>query len=115
MAESNDLDVMHALAFFYWRRNQNERAAAIAYAAHSLGHHDVKLTCLLALTLLDLNLPDRSLAVLEDVERHDDPEVERSICSIRARALLRLNRVDRAREEFQRGLAAQTPPEKEAV
>lgn len=95
---------MHALAFFYWRRNQKERAAPLAYAAYRLGNHDIKLVSLLALTLLDLNLPDRSLAVLEDVDNQDDPDMQRSICSIRARALLRLGYVERAQAEFRRGL-----------
>jgi predicted RNA polymerase sigma factor len=62
------------------------------------------LISLLALTLLDLDLPDRSLAVLESVEEHDDPDIRRSICSIRARALLRIGEVERARAEFRRGL-----------
>lgn len=105
MSEQEDLELMHALAFFYWRRNQNERAAPLAYAAYRLGNQDIRLISLLALTLLDLNLPDRTLAVLENVAENQDPDIRRSICSIRARALLKIGEVERAQAEFRRGLS----------
>ncbi len=105
----DDLDLMHSLAFFYWRRNQPERAAALAYAAFRLGKVDGKLLSLLSMTLLDLGLPDRALAIMENGMETVDPAIARSMHCVRARALLRLGYVDRARAEFRRGLAPASP------
>ena len=110
MPDLDDLDLMHALAFFYWRHNQIERAAALAYGAFRLGKADAKLLSLLALVLLDLGLPDRAVMALEDIDGTDDPAIAASIHYIRARALLRLGERDRAREEFKRGLVLSMPP-----
>ena len=96
MADDDDLELMHALAFFYWRRKQTERAAALAYAAFRLGKQDTKTTLLLAVTLLDLGLPDRSLGILEKLQDADDPLAARSAMPVRARALLRLGHVRQA-------------------
>lgn len=104
MLRDDDLDLMHRLAFFYWRRRQPERAAALAYAAFRLGKSDGRLLSLLAMTLLDLGLPDRTLAILEQAVDIAEPELERSMHHVRARALLRLGHVEQARAAFRRGL-----------
>jgi Flp pilus assembly protein TadD len=105
-APDDDVELVHALAFFYWRRNQVERAAALAYAAYRLGKTDAKLGCLLALILIDLGMPDRSLTILQETAEGADDETEASLRTIRARAYLRLGQVDLAREEFEKGLAS---------
>lgn len=104
MLRDQDLDILHSLAFFYWRRKQPERAMALAYAAFRLGKSDDKLLSLLALTLLDLGLPDRTLAILESASGTHDPQLNRSMHHVRARALLRLGHTEKARDEFRLGL-----------
>jgi|GEM_PF-5248415 len=98
--EQQDLLLMHKLAFFYWKHAQHERAAAMAFAALKLGMNDTRLVCLLALTLLNLGQPARSLVVLDGVDAGHNDELERTIRSLRARALLHLGHVDQARAEF---------------
>lgn len=108
--DDEDLEIMHALAFFYWRRNQNERAAALAYAGYQLSEkNDVRLACLLSLALLDLGFPDRSLATLEGAARISDPNIARSARNIRARAFLRLGKLEEARKEFRLGAEISRP------
>jgi tetratricopeptide (TPR) repeat protein len=96
----DDIELLHALAFFYWRRNQYERAAALAYAAYRLGKVDAKLLGLLALALLELGLPEQSLAILQEAAVGADEATMSSLHKIRARAHLRLGQLDLARAEF---------------
>lgn len=109
MLRDDDLELMHTLAFFYWRRNQPERATALAYAAFRLGKADGKLLSLLAMTLLDLGLPERTLAILDHAVDIAEPQTARSVHYLRARALLRLGHAERAREEFRLGLEILPP------
>lgn len=100
MKSEDDLDLLHMLAFFYWRRQQTGRAAALAYAAYRLGRRDGKLLCLLASSLLKLGFPDRCLAILDEIDISAHAELGRSSGGVRARAWLQLGDLDRAKEAF---------------
>lgn len=104
MADRNDLDLLHMLAFFYWRHNQAGRAAALAYAVYKLGRRDAKLLCLLAATLLKLGMPDRCLGILDEVMEPAEPSLQHSVCRLRARAWLHQGQIERARAEFRRSM-----------
>jgi len=100
MKSEDDLDLLHMLAFFYWRRQQTGRAAALAYAAYRLGRRDGKLLCLLASSLLKLGFPDRCLAILDEIDMSTCAELRRSSGGVRARACLKLGDLDQAKRAF---------------
>jgi Flp pilus assembly protein TadD len=109
--DRDDAELVHGLAFFYWWRNQTERAAALAYAAFRLGKTDARLGCLLALTLVELGRPEQSLEILRLTENGEEEATQASRCTVRARALLHLGRIGEARAVFEQGLALQDDDE----